>query len=333
MKKISRRACLVAGICGLSTVSSEAGLFGKKKKSGSEPTAGKRLLPMATIFRGEEKFHKIVKKAKLGNWAALPMGKRVIRVADEFVGIPYKNFTLEIDDHIESPSINMIGLDCWTFFETSLGMARMLGYKKTNYQPADLLREVEFTRYRGGHCSGHYLERIHYLAEWFYENDARGTCKYITRDFGVAKSMTGRKISEMTTLWKSYRYLRNNPSLRAPMKDQENYVQAMPVYYIPKERVASIESKLQSGDVIGIATKYNGGYCSHVGLANRTKDGRTRFMHASRDYRKVLVDISISGYLKKYSKHAGIIVGRPLEVSHTITDPREYKKNLKKLIG
>ena len=137
----------------------------------------------------------------------------------------------------------------------------------------------------------------------------------------------------MTILWKSYRYLANNPDLREPMKKWESRVAAMPVYHIPKANVAAIEPKLQNGDVIGIATKHHGGFCSHVGLAIRTDDGVTRFMHASRNYRKVVIDNSISGYLADFNSHAGIIVGRPLEVNQTVTDEGQYQANLKRLIG
>lgn len=86
-------------------------------------------------------------------------------------GTPYVGLTLEIDDHIESASVNFKGLDCWTFFETALGLARMFGQAKTRYEPSDLLREIEWTRYRGGQCHGNYLDRIHYLDEWFRDND------------------------------------------------------------------------------------------------------------------------------------------------------------------
>lgn len=295
--------------------------------------AQKRPLPMSTIFKGEDRFYAMVKKAQAENWRELPIGKRVIKAAREIHGTPYENFTLEIDDHIESPSVNLVGVDCWTFFEMSLGFARMIGVEKNKYTPEDLLREIQLTRYRGGQCSGDYLERIHYLAEWFFENDARGTCAYITPDLPGAATITGRKISEMTTLWKSYRYLRNNPELRGPMGEWESKVAALPVSYIPTANVAAIESKLQDGDVIGIATKYNGGFCSHVGLAVQTDDGVMRFMHASRDYKKVVIDSSISGYLKRFSKHAGIIVGRPLEVDKTVTDEAQYLENLKRLTG
>jgi hypothetical protein len=288
-------------------------------------------LPLATTFQGEQRFHEIVAKSRTEKWADLAMGPRIIKFARELHGVPYSSFTLEIDDHIEAPSANLVGLDCWTFFEVCLGMARMIESKQDSYQPTDLLAQIEFTRYRGGKCHGDYLDRIHYLAEWFFENEARGTCDDITRDLGGAQLMTGRKCREMTVLWKSYRYLKNNPELRPLMSRSETEVSSLPVYYIPKSKVAAIESKLQDGDVIGIVTNQQGGFCSHVGVAIRTDDGVLRLMHASSNYKKVVIDKSLSGYLNSFKYHAGIIVGRPLEVSKTITDDATYRANLARL--
>lgn len=295
--------------------------------------AAKRRLPMATIFKGREKFDAMLKKAADEKWAELPIGERIIRFAKELEGTPYVNFTLEIDDHVESPSVNLGAVDCWSFFEQCLGLARMIGIGKDSYTPEDLLRQIEFTRYYAGSCSGNYLERIHYLEEWFFENDARGTCRYLSPSLPGAARITDRRVSEMTTLWKSYRYLRNNPDLRPPMREIEERVESLPVYHVPKSKVAAIEPELQNGDVIGIATKYHGAFCSHVGLALRTEDGVTRFMHASRDFKKVVVDDSISKYLARFSAHAGILVGRPLEVTESVTDRATYEANLKKLVG
>ena len=56
-------------------------------------------------------------------------------------------------------------------------------------------------------------------------------------------------------------------------------------------------------------------------------------MHASRNYKKVVIDKSISGYLSDFSSHAGILVGRPLEVSKTVTDKAQYEANLKRLLS
>jgi len=288
-------------------------------------------LPLSTTFKGEKRFQEIVAKAREEKWADLPIGKRTIKFARELHGVPYESFTLEIDDHIEAPSVNLIGLDCWTFFEISLGLARMVDSRKSSYSPGDLLEQIELTRYRAGACHANYLDRIHYLAEWYFENEARGTCDDITRDLAGAQRMTGRQCREMTVLWKSYRYLKNNPDLRPLMAKSEAEVSALPVYYIPKSKVAAIESKLQDGDVIGIVTNQQGGFCSHVGLAIRTDDGVLRLMHASSNYKRVVIDKSLSGYLNSFKYHAGIIVGRPREVEHTVTDENVYRTNLARL--
>ena len=288
-------------------------------------------LPLSTTFKGEKRFQEIVSKARAEKWVDLPMGQRIVKFARELHGVPYTSFTLEIDNHIEAPSANLIGLDCWTFFEICLGMARMVEDKKGSYAPADLLAQIECTRYRGGKCHGDYLDRIHYLAEWFFDNEARGTCDDITRDLGGAQLMTGRQCREMTVLWKSYKYLKNNPELRPLMAKSEAEVSSLPVYYVPKSSVAAIEHKLQDGDVIGIVTNQQGGFCSHVGLAVRTDDGVMRLMHASSKYKKVVIDKSISGYLSSFRYHAGIIVGRPLDVAKTISGDDTYRANLVRL--
>lgn len=327
MTPLTRRSCLAMGGMGLlpSLIGPGRSLFA------ADPAATRRTLPMATLFKGTDRFESLLGKAREEDWGRLPIGERMVRFGRELEGLPYVNFTLEIDDHIESPSANLDAFDCWTFFEQCLGLARLIGFKKDVYEPVDLLRQIELTRYRGGLCSGNYLERIHYLAEWFFENDARGTCRHLTPRLPGAERIRDRKVTEMTTLWKSYRYLRNNPDLRPPMRELEITVERLPVWHVPKAKVAAIEGSLQNGDVIGIATKYNGGFCSHVGLVSRGEDGVARFLHASRNHKKITVDKSVSGYLADFSSHAGILVGRPLEVTETVTDPAIYKANLEKL--
>ena len=266
-------------------------------------------LPLNTAFKGQAKFHEISKKAVQGQWGRLPMSTRMVKVAKELEGLPYKSYTLEIDNHIESPSVNFTGMDCWTFFETCLAFCKMLETPKTSYTPHDLLRQIEWTRYRGGLCNGNYLDRIHYLAEWYVDNDKRRNIYDITRKFPTEKM--DNKCQEMTILWKSYRYLKHNPSLRAGMAVHEKRLTKMPVYMIPKNKVAGIENKLKNGDIIGIASHHDGGYCSHVGIIIKDEKGRARFMHASTTYKKVVIDSTISEYLYKFKKHAGILVARP----------------------
>ncbi len=269
-------------------------------------------LPLATVFKGESKFHAIMAKAGRENWSKLPIGERTIRVAREMVGTPYVNYTLEVDDRIESPVVNFQGMDCWTYYENALAMARLLTYKPGPYKPQDMLQMVEIERYRDGICTGNYLSRMHHLEEVFHDNQRRGYATNITSRIPGAQRLQ-RKIQEMTVQWKSYRYLRNNPSLIPPMGRIEAQVSKLPVYHVPKAKVRDAEQYLRDGDICAITCSYPSGYTSHVGLIIRLK-GRAYFTHATSDRSKgrmVIIDKPITDYVNGSSKHAGIIVCRP----------------------
>jgi hypothetical protein len=288
-------------------------------------------LPKDICFVGEPTFRRIVAKAQAGRWNRLPIGLRLVTLARELEGVPYAGFTLEIDDHIECPSVNFNGLDCWTFFEVVLALARMLETPKSAYTWTDLLSEIEWTRYRGGVCTGGYLERIHYLDEWFIDNAARGTVTDLTRALPGARRLRGRRSTEMTDLWKSYRYLRENPGLRGPMRESERMIEKLPVWYVPKAAVPAVEPRLQNGDIVGIVTHDQGVVCSHVGLAVRDTSGVLRLMHASSTHRAVVIDSRLSTYLDRFKAHAGIIAARPLATEHTVRNRAQYEARLRNL--
>ncbi len=270
-------------------------------------------LPWPTVFKGEAKFHLLCDKAKRENWASLPIGKRTATVGKALCGTPYGNYTLEIDDKIESPSVNFDTLDCWTFYEASLAMARMVKNSPSLWSRELFLHYVELERYRNGQCTGSYLSRMHHLEEVFADNERRGLGTNVTRSLGGLP--VRRKINEMQASWKSYRYLRSDPSLIPEMAKVEARVSALPVTYIPNAKVAGIESRLEDGDVLAVATTWHAGYTSHVGLAFR--DGATcRYMHATSSRSKgrcCVVDSRISSYLREKSTNMGVIVFRPGE--------------------
>ena len=276
------------------------------------PPATAPRLPLDTVFKGESKFQAIVAKAERQNWRRLPLGERTVMIAREMVGTPYVNYSLEVDDRIESPVVNMNGMDCWTFYENALAIARMIHYKPAPYKPQDMLHMVEIERYRNGVCTGNYLSRMHHLEEVFYDNQRRGYATNITPRLPGAQRLQ-REIREMTVQWKSYRYLRSNPSLVAPMGKIEAQVSKLPVYHIPKSKVRAAENHLQNGDICAITTTWHSGYTSHVGLIIRLKN-RAYFMHATSDRdkgRMCVVDRPITDYLNSTSKHAGIVICRP----------------------
>ncbi len=281
---------------------------------GAVALASTSRLPFGTVFKGRDRFDRLVAQAKSNDWKSLPIGERTAAVGQALVGTRYKSFTLEIDNHIEAASANFNGLDCWTFFEIALGFGRVLDDPPDEWTPVRLLHYIELDRYRGGECTGDYLSRLHYLEDWLYDNDRRGLVDDLTRNLGgVSVPHSAR---EMTVGWRHYRYLKANRRLLRPLAQMEERVSSRPLYMIPKSRVARIESKLRDGDIIGIISRdRNGLYStSHVGLALR-KNGDLHFMHASapNNYGRVVVDSRLSTYLYRFHTDAGILVARPLK--------------------
>lgn len=270
---------------------------------------------MSTVFKGEAKFYAIIAKAERENWRQLPIGQRTMRVARELVGTPYVGYSLEVDDHIESPVVNFYGMDCWTYYENALAISRMLHYKPGPYKPQDMLYMIELERYRNGLCSGNYLTRMHQLEEVFYNNQRRGIANNITPRIPGAERLR-RQVQEMTVQWKNYRYLKNNPAYLPYMAQVEAYVSKLPVYHIPAAKIDVAEQYLQDGDICAITSRDTSAYTSHVGLVARINN-RAYFTHAtsSRDKgRKVIFDRPIADYVKSSSNHIGIIICRPFDL-------------------
>ena len=271
-------------------------------------------LPFSTVFKGHDQFDRLVSLAKTNNWKSLPIGERTAAVGRALVGTRYRSYTLEIDNHIEAASANFNGMDCWTFFEISLAFARMLNEAAEQWTPAKFLQYIELDRYRGGHCTGDYLSRLHYLEDWLYDNDRRGLVADLTRELGgIGVSHSAR---EMSAGWRHYRYLKADRRLLGPLANMEARVSSRPLIMISKSRVAGIESRLRDGDIIGIISRDRSGLysTSHVGLALRTSDG-LHFMHASSPHNsgRVIVDSRLSSYLYRYGSDAGVLVARPLK--------------------
>jgi hypothetical protein len=260
-------------------------------------------------FSGGDVFNRLLAKARQENWKGLPIGEVMGRIGMELRGTPYVGATLELYDDREVCSVNLLGLDCVTLFESALGFARMV--KKGGSTPADLLTHVTSTRYRDGRLTD-YTSRLHYTADWFYNNQEKGVVKVITPELPGAERFV-KTINFMSTHPDSYRQLKANPKLVPVITEIEDRINARRMHYIPKEKVAAIEPQLQTGDIIGITTTINGIDCSHTGLCYRDGD-RLRFLHASSTKKEVILGEDLSDYLASVSKHTGIMVARPQEI-------------------
>lgn len=274
-------------------------------------------LPLDKTFVGQAKFQQLMKRGYDAGWGKLPLGERVNNFALALQGTPYVNYTLELHDRIEAPSVNMNGMDCWTLFETALAMGRLVALHPPPYSPQEMLRLIELDRYRGGRCTGRFDSRLHHLEQWLYDNEGRGLVQNVSPSLGGIPLR--REMSYMGAKPHLFRQLRADPSLVPEFIRIENELSRRGIVYIPKSQVAKIEPKLRNGDIICIVSNWHGAYTSHVGVASRDKKGVLRFLHASRNHRKVVLDDRLSTYLKKFSTHAGIYVVRPLDLPQVET--------------
>jgi hypothetical protein len=172
---------------------------------------------------------------------------------------------------------------------------------------------IEIDRYRGGRCDGTFVSRLHHLEDWSYDNEKRGLVTDITPKLPGAKRLQ-REMNYMAKNYRHFRQLKANPKWIPAMAKIEDQISRRGIYYVPKAKVPAIEKYLKNGDVISIVTTWPGTYTSHVGLAVRDRAGTLRFLHASRNHRKVLMDERLSTYLNNNSKHMGIMVARPNDV-------------------
>ena len=272
-------------------------------------------LPLEKTFIGQHKFQQLMNRGYRAGWAKLPIGERVNKFALALRGTPYVNYTLELHDTIEAPSVNMNGMDCWTLFEIALCMARLVALHPPPYSPQEMLRLIEMDRYRNGRCTGRFDSRLHHLEDWIRDNERRGLVQDITPSLGGKK--LHRRMAYMGKKPHLYRQLRADPSLVPAFVRLENELSRRGISYIPRSQVPRIESKLRNGDIICIVTNWHETYTSHVGLASRDSNGVLRFLHASKNHREVVLDDRLSDYLNKFSTHAGIYVARPLDLPST----------------
>lgn len=272
-------------------------------------------LPFSTVFKSEARFSKLTSMAapKARELKALPIGERVVWFGQALVGTPYKGFTLEIDDRIEAPSVNLEGLDCWTFFEVSLAFARMMDVEPSQWSPQMLLHFIEVDRYWNGKCTGSYLSRLHYLEDWARDNERRGYVKDLTRRLGAMN--VSNAATEMTNHAQGYRYMKSSAVNRAGIAKLEADLRGRPLPMIPLRNIAAIESQLRNGDIVSIVSRDGDAFgTSHVGLI-LIQNGVPHFMHASapRNFGKVVIDSRLSEYVARYKTNAGIMVARPLK--------------------
>ena len=254
----------------------------------------------------EDLLSKITKSATSQKWNKLNYGDLIVKVGEQFLGVPYVGGTLDKGNE-ETCTVLLDKLDCVTYFETTLAISNLIA-SGTDLNMANLDDEVEYTRYRDGTMDG-YDSRLHYTSEWIIDNVKKGIVEDITKELGGEELNVD--VFFMSENSDKYKFLKNNPELTKRISEIEDSINENDFFYIPKENILDIENQLQSGDIIAIVTTIPGLDYGHIGLINK-KDGVSRFMHASLTKKKVIIDKRISEYVTNVSKFSGITVLRPV---------------------
>ncbi|MDO8550858.1 MAG: DUF1460 domain-containing protein [Ignavibacteria bacterium] len=237
-----------------------------------------------------------------------PIGDVLAEVGKSFIGTEYIAHGIEKDGE-EQLVINLTGLDCTTFLENALVFSRLIKKEKTSFD--DYQDELTFIRYRDGEID-QYPSRLHYFSDWIYNNQQKGIIKDVTKEIG------GQPISFnlnfMSTHAEAYKHLKENPEFIPIIEEQEKEISSRTYFFIPKEKISSVEDKIHNGDLIAFTTNVKGLDIGHVGIAVKGEDGRIHLLHAPQVGSKVhITEAPLSEYVMSVKKHSGIIVLRVLE--------------------
>lgn len=268
-------------------------------------------------------FHRAIEAMQRESGNKLPIGDLMIRIAQDFLGLPYKPGTLEGTP--EGPCrMDFSGVDCVTFYETVYAIAYSIKKatpRMINLQ--DLCKTIEYVRYKKMDYDDNtmyadtlvYSDRLHYASEWIYFNCKRGLFEDITKKIGGEVHKTD--VYFMSKNPDKYPApFSSDPVIQKNIKQNEDFINKQIFYYIPQDKIVTIENQLQNGDLVFITSNYKGLDYNHTGIIYVDEHGVRRLMHASspKDVHKVIIGDRISDYVNGIKAHSGITILRPLAI-------------------
>lgn len=231
-------------------------------------------------------------------------GDIIVKVGQQFMGIPYVSHTLEngLDEKLV---VNLRELDCTTFDETCLTMALAVKNGITSFSGYAL--QLQTLRYRNGIRDG-YLSRLHYFSDWLYDNVQKGLISPLDSSF---QTPWQKPVNFMSSHPDSYEVLKSNPKLIGQLAKQEEEISRRRLFFLPKAEIQANEPQLKNGDLVAITTSIAGLDIVHVGFVIWI-EGRVHLLHASSSLQKVVIsDEPLADYLAAKKSFTGIMLARP----------------------
>ncbi len=244
--------------------------------------------------------------------ASKPISEVIVEIGKTFIGVDYGANILDTDGK-EKLVVNMRALDCVTFYENCVSLARCVKMKKTTF--AEYTAQLQLMRYRDGKIDG-YPSRLHYTTDYWFHAEKKGLLKVVTAEIFGEKNLLEipKPVNFMSTHRESYKHLKTNDENLALIRKQEDEINARKDFFLPKGNLHMFADKVHHGDLIGIVSNVQGLDIAHTGIAVKV-EGQLRFMHAPSAGKKVqITEGSLHDYLANISRQTGIIVARVNEV-------------------
>ena len=242
---------------------------------------------------------------KIQNAKGVALDDFTLNIAKSFLNRPYKARTLEGNQN-EKLVVNLREFDCSTFVESCIAMG--LTYRKDDISFDKYQKYLQRLRYyKNGKIKG-FESRINYFSDWLYTHEEDGLLVNVTPSMGGIEWK--KNINFMSTHWNKYPFPKDMELLGKIVKIEER-INSQSYTYVPKSKIKSIENQFMNGDIIGITTNIDGLDVTHEGFAIRLQDKRVYLLHASSDFKRVMVtDKPLAEYLAKNKNQTGIMVAR-----------------------
>lgn len=261
--------------------------------------------PDQCIFQPEDKLKAEEKLKIFSSKSKMPISELIVEIGLSFLETPYVVASLE-NGLEEKMVINLRELDCTTFAENCLALARTVKLGKTDFET--YVSELERIRYRDGKRN-QYPSRLHYFSEWIHNNHLKGFISETVNQNGVNSDKT---INCMSTHPSDYPVLKDHPELIPTIAEQEKELTTIGFMYFPKSDIPNLYKHLQHGDIIALTSSIDGVDVNHVGIIIK-KENEFYLLHAPLSGKKVLVsDGPITDFIKPNSKNNGIMIARPV---------------------
>jgi Protein of unknown function (DUF1460)/TAT (twin-arginine translocation) pathway signal sequence len=244
----------------------------------------------------------------------VPLGQAAVRVGELAAGTPYVPYSLEEylrnggSPLLEPLTISLAHFDCVTLVESCLAVARLA---RSNEAPTwqGFGKEIERMRYRGGRRTG-YTSRLHYFSEWITDGEKRGLLKDLGKQLGG--SADNRTLRFMTEHRDEYPALAN-ARVFDDIEEIERRISGTPRQVVPVERIPQVGRRIETGDVLGFATRISGLDVTHTAFAYRDREGILRVLHAPLSGGVVeITRATLPEYVSAIRRSSGILVARPI---------------------